>query len=169
QGARAVNAAVDGWIARGLPEDLFVIWGTGRAGYEQFAHRASERARVCPYLSPIEHAYAASDFALTRAGALTLAELCAWGIPPILVPLPTAAADHQTSNARALEDSGAAVVITQRELSVDRIDGTVRALLEQPDRLAKLAASAARRGRPHAADEIARRILAVARFPRSQA
>ena len=168
QGARAVNDAVDAWIGRGLPDDLYVIWATGRASYQRFAHRASERVRVCPYLSPIEHAYAASDFALTRAGALTLAELCAWGIPPILVPLPTAASDHQTSNARALMDSGAALMIAQRELSAERIDRAVRALLEDPDQLAKLAASAAKRGRPQAADEIAQRILAVAHFPRSQ-
>ena len=51
------------------------------------------------YLSPIADAYAAGDLALARAGAMTTAELFAWGIPPILVPLPTAAADHQTTNA----------------------------------------------------------------------
>ena len=62
----------------------------------------AERVEVREYLSPIADAYAAADLALVRAGAMTTAELFAWGIPAIVVPLPTAAADHQTHNARAL-------------------------------------------------------------------
>jgi UDP-N-acetylglucosamine--N-acetylmuramyl-(pentapeptide) pyrophosphoryl-undecaprenol N-acetylglucosamine transferase len=153
---------VEQWLARGVPDGLHVIWGTGRGSYLQFAHREADRVRVVPYLSPIEHAYAASDLALTRAGALTLAELCAWGIPPVLVPLPTAAADHQTANARALAESQAAVVIPQAELSADRLDATLRGLLRDPPRLAALAAAAAARGRPRAAENIAARLLNLA-------
>jgi UDP-N-acetylglucosamine--N-acetylmuramyl-(pentapeptide) pyrophosphoryl-undecaprenol N-acetylglucosamine transferase len=116
---------------------------------------------VLPYLAPIERAYAACDFALTRAGALTLAELCAWGIPPILVPLPTAAADHQTANARALANAGAAIELPQAELTAERIDQVVRGLLAEPTRLATLAAAASSRGRPNAAEDIAKRILTL--------
>ena len=76
--------------------------------------------RVRPYLAPIQSAYAAADLALTRAGALTVAELCAWGIPSMLVPLPTAAADHQRANARALEAAGAAMVLEQATLTAPR-------------------------------------------------
>lgn len=161
QGARPLNEAVAGWVEQGLPEQLYLIWGTGRGTYERFAHLESSRVRVLPYLSPIEDAYAASDLALTRAGALTLAELCAWGIPPILVPLPTAAADHQTANARALESSGAAVHVPQATLTTDRLDSLVRELLAAPDRLARMAEAGTRRARPGAAEEIARRVLAV--------
>jgi UDP-N-acetylglucosamine--N-acetylmuramyl-(pentapeptide) pyrophosphoryl-undecaprenol N-acetylglucosamine transferase len=157
-----MNVVVEQWLARGGPDDLYVIWGTGRASYLEFAHRESQRVRVVPYLSPMEHAYAASDAALTRAGALTLAELCAWGIPPILVPLPTAAADHQTANARALAQSNAAVVIPQAELTTDRLEATVRGLLNDQTRLAALSAAATDRGRPQAAENIAARLLNLA-------
>jgi UDP-N-acetylglucosamine--N-acetylmuramyl-(pentapeptide) pyrophosphoryl-undecaprenol N-acetylglucosamine transferase len=116
---------------------------------------------VRDYLAPIANAYAATDLALTRAGAMTTAELFAWGIPPILVPLPTAAADHQTTNAVTLERAGAAVHIPQAQFTVERLDGTVRGLLENPSELRRLAAGAATRARPRAADEIARRILAL--------
>ncbi|HEX8943123.1 MAG TPA: UDP-N-acetylglucosamine--N-acetylmuramyl-(pentapeptide) pyrophosphoryl-undecaprenol N-acetylglucosamine transferase [Gemmatimonadaceae bacterium] len=161
QGSLAINRVVAEWIDRGLPANLFLIWGTGRATYDQFKHCEGPCVRVRDYLSPIGDAYAAADFALTRAGAMTTAELFAWGIPPILVPLPTAAADHQTTNAVTLERAGAALHIPQQQFTVERLDGTVRRLLENPSELERLAAGAATRARPHAADDIARRILAL--------
>jgi UDP-N-acetylglucosamine--N-acetylmuramyl-(pentapeptide) pyrophosphoryl-undecaprenol N-acetylglucosamine transferase len=163
QGARAVNESVAQWIPGGLPDRLHVIWQTGKGTYEQFAHLASDRVRVKPYLSPMSDAYAVADLALSRSGASTLAELCAWGIPSLLVPLPTAAADHQTANARALANAGASVVIPQRELSAERIDREVRALLGDRERLDAMTRAAAARGRPSAADDIARRIIDLAR------
>jgi UDP-N-acetylglucosamine--N-acetylmuramyl-(pentapeptide) pyrophosphoryl-undecaprenol N-acetylglucosamine transferase len=169
QGARAMNDAVDAWLSRGIVENLFVIWATGRSSHERHAGRESAYVRVVPYLSPIEEAYAAADLALTRAGALTLAELCAWGIPSVLVPLPTAAADHQTANARALETSGAAIVLPQAELSAERLDRTIRQLLGQPELLARLAGAARARARPDAAETIARRILTLANLKQLQA
>jgi UDP-N-acetylglucosamine--N-acetylmuramyl-(pentapeptide) pyrophosphoryl-undecaprenol N-acetylglucosamine transferase len=161
QGSLAINRVVAEWIDRGLPPDLFLIWATGRATYEQFKSCEGPRVRVRDYLAPIADAYAAADLALTRAGAMTTAELFAWGIPAVLVPLPTAAADHQTTNALALERAGAAVHIPQLQFTVERLDGTVHRLLERPSELQRLAAGAAARARPHAAEEIARRILAL--------
>jgi UDP-N-acetylglucosamine--N-acetylmuramyl-(pentapeptide) pyrophosphoryl-undecaprenol N-acetylglucosamine transferase len=114
---------------------------------------------VLPYLAPIADAYAASDLAITRAGAMTTAELAAWQIPPILVPLPTAAADHQTVNAKALAAAGAARWIAQSQLTVDRLDATVRELMLMPRALAAIANAERERARPDAADAIARRIL----------
>ncbi|HJR42952.1 MAG TPA: UDP-N-acetylglucosamine--N-acetylmuramyl-(pentapeptide) pyrophosphoryl-undecaprenol N-acetylglucosamine transferase [Gemmatimonadaceae bacterium] len=168
QGARALNEVVDAWLSRGIPENLFVIWATGKASHERHAAHESAYVRVVPYLAPIEEAYAASDLAVTRAGALTLAELCAWGIPSVLVPLPTAAADHQSSNARALAATGAAVVIPQSEFTTDRLDRTLRELLGQPERLSRIAAAARSRARPDAAETIARRILTLAHFKQLQ-
>jgi UDP-N-acetylglucosamine--N-acetylmuramyl-(pentapeptide) pyrophosphoryl-undecaprenol N-acetylglucosamine transferase len=163
QGARVLNETVSGWIARGLPEGLHVIWATGKGAFNDYVKLESSRVRVRPYLSPIAEAYAAADVAVTRAGALTLAELCAWGIPGILVPLPTAAADHQTANARALVSSGAARELPQRELTAERLDREVRSLVSDPVRLDAMARAALARGRPEAAETIARRVLALAR------
>jgi len=163
QGARAINDVVGEWIQRGLPDGLHVIWATGKATFAEYARLESARVRVRAYLSPIADAYAAADAALTRAGALTLAELCAWGIPGLLVPLPSAAADHQTANARALAASGAARELPQRDLDVDCLDREVRALLSDPGRLDAMTRAALARGRPQAAETIARRVLALAR------
>lgn len=161
QGSLAINKVVAEWIARGLPNGLHVIWGTGRSTYEQFKHLDGARIKVRDYLAPIADAYAATDFALARAGAMTTAELFAWGIPGILVPLPTAAADHQTTNAVTLEKAGAAIHIPQAQLTVDRLDAAIRGLVERPAEMSRLAQGAASRARPHAAEQIARRILSL--------
>ena len=161
QGSRAMNLVVADWVRAGIPEDLYVIWMTGKASFAEFASLDGGRVRVREYLSPIAEAYAASDLALARAGAMTTAELFAWGIPAILVPLPTAAADHQTHNARALAAAGAAVHLPQAELTVERLDREVRSLLADAPAMARLAVGASQRARPDAAENIARRILSL--------
>jgi UDP-N-acetylglucosamine--N-acetylmuramyl-(pentapeptide) pyrophosphoryl-undecaprenol N-acetylglucosamine transferase len=163
QGSLAINNVVAEWIDRGLPENLYLIWGTGRATFEKFKHCESERVRVRDYLAPIANAYAAADLALARAGAMTTAELFAWGIPAVLVPLPTAAADHQTTNAITLERAGAAVHLPQSALTVERLDASMHHLLDSPGDLQRLANGAAARARPNAAAEIASRILRLVR------
>jgi UDP-N-acetylglucosamine--N-acetylmuramyl-(pentapeptide) pyrophosphoryl-undecaprenol N-acetylglucosamine transferase len=161
QGSRAINLVVAEWVRGGLPDDLHLIWMTGRASHAEFAGLDGGRVRVREYLSPIAEAYAAADLALARAGAMTTAELFAWGIPPIHVPLPTAAADHQTHNARALAEAGAAIHLPQAEFTAERLDAAVRGLLADPDATARLAARASARARPDAAETIARRILTL--------
>jgi UDP-N-acetylglucosamine--N-acetylmuramyl-(pentapeptide) pyrophosphoryl-undecaprenol N-acetylglucosamine transferase len=90
---------------------------------------------------------------------MATAELCAWGIPPIIVPLPTAAADHQTANAKALAAAGAAEFIPQSELSSQRLDQSIRSLVMNPPLLAERSTAAMSRARPRAAEDIARHIL----------
>ena len=161
QGAQAINDAVAAWVKAGLPPDLYVIWATGRGNYEKLAALESERVKVRAYIAPISDAYRAADLALSRAGAMATAELCAWGIPVIVVPLPTAAADHQTANARALEGAGAARVILQRDLSADALSTTLGALLRDPASLETMKQKALERARPTAAADIARHILSL--------
>ena len=161
QGARALNKVVAAWIDAGIPRELCVIWATGKGQHEAFANYDRPDVRVVPYLAPIAEAYAASDLALVRAGMMGTSELSAWGIPMILVPLPTAAYDHQTKNAEVVSRGGAGVHLPQAELTTERLDATVRGLLGDPARLGAMASAARARGRPHAAEEIARRITTL--------
>ncbi len=163
QGARALNQAVAAWIDRGLPDDLCLLWATGKAHFDGFKQLDRADVRVVPYLAPIADAYAACDLALIRGGMMGTSELSAWGVPMVIVPLPTAANDHQTANARVLERAGAAVHLPQAELTAERLDREIRALLREPGRarLAAMATAAGARGRPHAAAEIARHIGAL--------
>jgi UDP-N-acetylglucosamine--N-acetylmuramyl-(pentapeptide) pyrophosphoryl-undecaprenol N-acetylglucosamine transferase len=162
QGSRAINEVVAGWVAKGIPDGLFVIWATGRNHYSRYAELETGIVKIRPYLSPVSEAYAVADFALSRGGAMATAELCAWGIPPIVVPLPTAAADHQTANARALAAAGAGEFIPQSALSMESLERSVRRLLDEPRLLEERSAAALRRARPHAADDIARHVLEIA-------
>ena len=161
QGSRAMNLVVAEWVRRGLPDDLYLIWMTGTASYGEFAPLDGMRVKVREYLSPIADAYAATDLALVRAGAMTTAELFAWEIPAVLVPLPTAAADHQSVNARTLAAAGAAIDLPQAQLTTERLDATLRALVSDPAAMRRLRDGARARARPDAAETIARRILAL--------
>ncbi len=161
QGARAMNQAVAAWIEHGIPESLCIIWATGSGQYDAFKQFDRADVRVMPYLSPIADAYAATDLAFVRGGMMGTSELCAWGVPMIICPLPTAAMDHQTSNAIALEKAGAAVHLAQRELTTQKLDDAIRSLLSDGARLKSLRDHAIARARPNAAREIAQHILTL--------
>ena len=92
---------------------------------------------------------------MSRAGASTTSEFLAWGLPAILIPLPTAAADHQTLNARALEDDGVAVHLPQDGLDASTLWQRLVQVLEEPDTLGRMRDAALQRSRPGAARESA--------------
>ncbi len=105
--SRSIARSPGGW-RRAARSSAALIWVTGRGTYEEFArfHRPP-RVQVVDFLDPMADGYAVADLVVSRAGMITVAELCAWGLPSILIPLPTAAADHQTHNARVLAEAGA--------------------------------------------------------------
>jgi len=100
--------------------------------------------------------------AVCRAGGSTIAELGVVGVPAILVPLPIATGDHQRHNAAGLVAAGAAVLVLDRDLTVDRLEEELAALVADPDRLARMAEAARSTGRPRAAECIADLVDAVA-------
>jgi UDP-N-acetylglucosamine--N-acetylmuramyl-(pentapeptide) pyrophosphoryl-undecaprenol N-acetylglucosamine transferase len=162
QGARALNEILAAALERGWFDDVNVLWGTGAAHAERYAPLAvPNRVAVRGFFDPIAPAYAAADLVVARAGAMTVAELCAWGKPSVLVPLPSAAADHQTFNARALADAGAAVLLVERDLTPDVLGQTVTSLARDPARLDALGVAARRRGHPDAARAIMSKVLTL--------
>jgi UDP-N-acetylglucosamine--N-acetylmuramyl-(pentapeptide) pyrophosphoryl-undecaprenol N-acetylglucosamine transferase len=162
QGSRALNEAVASALAAGQLASVNVLWGTGTAHYERYAALA-QTGRVCVrgFFDPIAPAYVVADLVVCRAGAMTIAELCAWGKPSILIPLPSAAADHQTFNARALAEAGAAVLLLESEMTPQTFAKTVTSLAADRARLASLATAARGRGHPDAARTIMSRILTL--------
>ena len=160
QGARAINYAVAGALERRLLDGMNVLWGTGEAHAAAFiGYAVPGRVVVRGFFDPMTTAYRAADLVVARAGAMTLAELCAWGKPSILVPLPTAAADHQTFNARALTAAGASVLLLERELDPASLAKTVEPLIHDTVRLQALGESARKRGHPTAARNIMEKVL----------
>ena len=117
--------------------------------------------RVVPYIDDLGRQLAGVSLALCRAGAMSLAELCAAGRPAVLVPLPTSAGGHQLTNARALAAVGAAEMHEEGALEVGDLWTACREILEDEGRLARMSAAAGRRGRPDAALRIAAEMLAL--------
>ncbi len=162
QGARALNYALAGALERGLLDAVNVVWGTGTAHAAALARYAvAGRVVVRGFFDPMAPAYRAADLVVARAGAMTVAELCAWGKPSILVPLPTAAADHQTHNAAALAAAGAAIQLSEEHLTPYTLAQEVTALVADRTRLESLGTLARGRGHPDAAREIVSKILTL--------
>jgi UDP-N-acetylglucosamine--N-acetylmuramyl-(pentapeptide) pyrophosphoryl-undecaprenol N-acetylglucosamine transferase len=151
QGSLAMNRLIADWLRDGGAADAHLIWATGRGSHEQFAHHhLPPDVTVVPFLDPMADAWAVADLCVARAGMMTLAELCAWGIPSVLIPLPTAAADHQRHNAEAMAAAGASVMLPQAGLTARALGETLTTLLADAPRRAKMAAAARGRGRPDA-------------------
>lgn len=124
QGARSVNESISGFLPELLKEDVQIIWQTGKPYYEQAVAQVrdcSDRVKVYDFIREMDYAYAAADLVVSRAGALAIAELCIAGKPVIFVPLPTAAEDHQTSNAMALVKRNAALLVKDYEAKTELI------------------------------------------------
>lgn len=160
QGARVLNRAVCQMLEQGMLENVGLLWGTGKLEWERYRHFDHPPLRqVRAFWDPIAVAYRAADLAITRAGAMTTAELCAFGLPSILVPLKAAAADHQTRNARALESSGAAFCLPEDQLSPGSLWSLTHKILADPELARRMGSAALCRAQPDAARTIARAIL----------
>ena len=157
---RAVLGAVERWAAR---SDLAVRHAVGARDWElvsagQPALPADGSGLVYQpvrYEERMELLLAAADVLVCRAGGNTVAEVAVVGVPAVLVPLPNAPGDHQTANARALADAGAAVLVPDGELDADRLVTEVEALLGDGARLEAMGRAAAGVGRRDAADRVA--------------
>ena len=174
QGARAINEAlladlrgvVEGRLA-GRPEGMEILWATGPAHFDSIQGRLAEMGapdwvRPQPYIQEMPAALAAADMAISRAGAMALAELCAWGLPSVLVPFPYAAADHQRHNAAALDEAGAGLMVDERDLAPGALWERLIELAGDEERRGAMAARARERGRPDAADLIAKQLIELA-------
>lgn len=178
QGAHAVNQLVAGALEHlqrtgaTLPR---LLHQSGKADAEALAARYQALAQaaglapghlvVTPFIEDMGRAYAGSALVIGRAGATTLAELCAVGRPALLIPLPTATDDHQTRNAQHLVQAGAARLLPQAKTTPQDLAAALSALLQDPDRLASMAQASRTLGRPQAAEAIADQILALASRP----
>jgi UDP-N-acetylglucosamine--N-acetylmuramyl-(pentapeptide) pyrophosphoryl-undecaprenol N-acetylglucosamine transferase len=169
-GARSINvAAVDSFASSGSPSIesgalIRVLHVSGRRDYAELAARelpARYDLREYLDLADFADALAAADLVVARSGG-SVFEIAAHGRPAILVPYPHASADHQTANARWMSDAGAAVVITDAEMSGARLRKEVAVLLADRERLARMAAAASSLARPDAAREVANELLEAA-------
>lgn len=165
QGARALNVALPKALTQLQGIDFDVRHQCGekmRDDAERAYADANVAASVEPFIADMAAAYAWADIVVCRAGALTLAEVCAAGVSSVLVPLPSAVDDHQTKNGLYLVERGAAVLLKQDETLADRLATTLRELAGDPTKRLAMAEAARSLAKPDAADRVADIVLEVA-------
>jgi UDP-N-acetylglucosamine--N-acetylmuramyl-(pentapeptide) pyrophosphoryl-undecaprenol N-acetylglucosamine transferase len=134
-GAKAINEAIDAHLSEIVNTGVQLIWQTGKPYYEQALLRAKDYeqdVKVFDFIKQMDYGYAAADIVISRAGALAIAELCIVAKPVIFVPLPTAAEDHQTSNAMALVNKKAAWLVKNAE-AINELVPRLKALIQDTD------------------------------------
>lgn len=166
QGALRLNHAAVGAVRLlAAREDLQLLLLTGPAHHADVIRRLPRTSGLLvvafPFLDRMEHAYAAADLVVSRAGASTVAELTVCGLPALLVPYPHATGRHQEANARALERAGGATVLLDDEVDAEVLTERIDAVL-RPERRAAMAERSAAFGRPDAADAVADLVMEAA-------
>lgn len=165
QGARAINNAVLSSLEKTKLDDRFqILWQTGERDYKEVADRAGNKVFDCalfPFAQQMDLVYAAADLVIARAGALSLAEITACGLPAILIPYPFAAGDHQRKNAEDYTRRGMAVVVDEKELAQrDIVAEAVELMTTNRYQTMKQAVETETAGRRPAVDIIAEDIVA---------
>jgi UDP-N-acetylglucosamine--N-acetylmuramyl-(pentapeptide) pyrophosphoryl-undecaprenol N-acetylglucosamine transferase len=163
-GARTLNNSVMNGLDKIIAADVQLVWQTGKFYYKGIIEKLGENyhpnIRVMEFVNRMDLAYAAADVIISRAGAGTIAELCAVKKPVILVPSPNVAEDHQTKNALALLHDDAAIFIPDRDAEVKLIDKALELLKDKAkqqilsDNIGKLAL-------PNADDVIAKEVMRI--------
>jgi UDP-N-acetylglucosamine--N-acetylmuramyl-(pentapeptide) pyrophosphoryl-undecaprenol N-acetylglucosamine transferase len=157
-GAKSINECILANINRFIENDIQLIWQTGKMFFPQVerlkADLKSKGVFITDFISHMDYAYSIADLVVSRAGAGAVSELCVVGCPCILVPYPFAAEDHQTKNAEALVNSGAAILIADNQVGA-RLTDEVLALVSDNDKLQRLRKNLLNLGITDAADVIA--------------
>lgn len=116
-GARRINQLIEANIKYFETQDIQVIWQCGKLYYDQYKpFSALKNIQVHAFLNQMDLAYAAADIIISRAGAISVSELCIVGKPVIFIPSPNVAEDHQTKNAKSIADKNAAILIKESDL-----------------------------------------------------
>ena len=163
QGARALNNfLVENIDSINKQYNSQIIWQTGPNDYNRLSEKFADKHRIylTSFIDRMELAYSAASLVISRAGALTIAELCKMGIPSILVPLPTAAENHQEQNARELEEEGAARVLLEDQLNLNSFQKILSEIFDEK-KLSKMEKAAKNMSHPEAADKIVNDIISI--------
>jgi UDP-N-acetylglucosamine--N-acetylmuramyl-(pentapeptide) pyrophosphoryl-undecaprenol N-acetylglucosamine transferase len=161
-GARTINQVIEKNIERLAQADVQVIWQTGKSYANQaenlVSNYVSRGIRTHVFIDRMDLAYGIADVVVSRAGAMSVSELCLVERPCILVPSPNVAEDHQTKNAMALVQKNAALMVPDAKADDDLID-TLIGLINDEEKCSELAANIKQLAKPQAAQTIAKEVL----------
>ncbi|NOY77945.1 MAG: undecaprenyldiphospho-muramoylpentapeptide beta-N-acetylglucosaminyltransferase [Calditrichaeota bacterium] len=157
QGARRINQLLAAILPDLLEETpVQILWATGPHDFEEIREKVgtNDRVKLFDFIQDMPSAYAVSSLVISRAGATTLAELAACGLPSVLIPYPFATGGHQVFNARSFESEGAAVCLLEKDLTPESLKRTLQELLRDPEKLKRMGRSAQKLAKADAAKRI---------------
>jgi UDP-N-acetylglucosamine--N-acetylmuramyl-(pentapeptide) pyrophosphoryl-undecaprenol N-acetylglucosamine transferase len=160
-GARTINKSIEAGLAFFRRGNIQLIWQTGRNYYEEYKHYAAENIYINAFIEDMNAAYSVCDLVVSRAGATTIAEIAALGIPSILIPSPNVAENHQYHNAKFLADMNAAMLVEDKDAE-SKLPAIIKNVLFDEEQLNRLRQNARKAGRKDAADVIADRAIKMA-------
>ena len=164
-GARTINQSIENDISKIINAGVQLIWQTGRFYFKEVKQKLAgahtSQLHLFEFLKEMDLAYAAADLVISRAGALSISELCLVGKPVVFVPSPNVTEDHQTKNAMALVSQNAAIMVPDDQAR-DQLVDKVLELLQDEVKKEELRSNISRLGKPDAAESIAKEILKLA-------
>jgi len=163
-GSRTINESVAGHLELIAQEGVQLVWQCGKYYYKDLLENVKDRLNegqvLSAFISDMQMAYAVADVVISRAGALSVSELCLAGKPVIFVPSPNVAEDHQTKNAEALVEKDAAEMISDHKAREQLVPAGLKLLKDQSKRRS-LAENIKTLARPDATEDIAKEIIAL--------
>ena len=163
-GARTINESIFNGLHEIIGSEIQLLWQIGSFYIKEFKGRLLEydltNIRYFEFLKEMDLAYAAADLVISRAGALSISEICLTGKPAIFVPSPNVAEDHQTKNAMSLVEEKAALIVKDKDAVVNLVPEALKLIFNQNQRQV-LSANIKKMGKQHAAENIVREIVSI--------
>jgi len=156
-GAKKINELIEKSLTLFKQHNLQVIWQCGKYYEDAYKNKGNENVKVLAFLNRMDLAYAAADFIISRAGALSVSELCIVGKPVIFIPSPNVAEDHQTKNALAVTDREAAILIRENELDAT-FESKFSELISSEEHQKVLSENITKMAKPNATNDIVEEI-----------
>ena len=170
QGAQKINEAIIGIIENKMNKDYQIMWATGPKQYEIIKNELAQKnidiekidnAKIVPYIYNMEEIMNVSNIIVARSGAMTITEISNLGKPSILIPLPNVSQDHQTYNAKVLENVGAAKIIKNDELKKENLNEEIEKIIKNPELMHKMEEKAISKSVKNVQDKIYKEIKKV--------
>ncbi|NIA18575.1 MAG: UDP-N-acetylglucosamine--N-acetylmuramyl-(pentapeptide) pyrophosphoryl-undecaprenol N-acetylglucosamine transferase [Simkaniaceae bacterium] len=163
QGSAVLNQIMDKTASMFSEAGIQVLWQAGKNQYSMYSSKDSDSLRVVPFIENMASAYSIADIIISRAGAIALAEITVWGKPSVLIPLPSAAGDHQRKNAETMAEAGASVMIEESILTPEKLYSIVNKIITDDTRKIEMSLAAKNLSKPEATSHIVDIIEEIAR------
>ena len=152
-GAGKINELIDNSLGFFKKAGVQIIWQCGKFYHEAYKNKATEEVQIHAFLNRMELAYAAADIIISRAGALSVSELCLVGKPVIFIPSPNVAEDHQTKNALSISEKNAAILLRESD-ALQNFEGVLLGLLNDNGMQQRLSENIKKLAKPNATRDI---------------